>query len=151
MATDTQAKGEALEVRRTFAATRQRVFDAWTRPEALKLWAAPGAMTAPIAEVDLRVGGSYRIHMRAPDGKEHRVLGEYREVDPPRRLVYTWTWETNPDVTDSVVTVEFHERGTSTEVVLRHERLPTAESRDRHAVGWGGCLEKLQTVVDAAP
>ena len=150
MATRTQAKGEALEVRRTFAAPRQRVFDAWTRPEALKRWAAPGAMTAPGAEVDLRVGGSYRIHMSAPDGKEHRVIGVYREVDPPRRLVYTWTWETNPDVTDSVVTVEFLERGASTEVVLRHEALPSVESRDRHAVGWGGCMDKLGDVVTAA-
>ena len=150
MVTQARAQGEALEVRRTFAASPQRVFDAWTRPEALKSWAAPGAMTAPVVEVDLRVGGGYRIHMSAPDGKEHRVIGVYREVDPPRRLVYTWTWETNPDVTDSIVTVEFHDRGTSTEVVLRHEKLPSAESRDRHTVGWEGCFDKLETVVTAA-
>src|SRR6185503_8873889 len=127
----------------------QRVFDAWTRPEALKSWAAPGAMTAPVVEVDLRVGGGYRIHMSAPDGKEHRVIGVYREVDPPRRLVYTWTWETMPDVTDSVVTVEFHNRGAGTEVVLRHEGLPSEERRARHEAGWIGCMTKFETVVTA--
>lgn len=147
MASATQARGEALEVRRTFAAPRQRVFEAWTRPDELKRWAAPGPMSTPLAEVDLRVGGRYRIHMRSPDGAEHRVVGEYREVDPPKRLVYTWTWETNPDVTDSIVTVEFHDRDGSTEVVLRHEGLPSVDSRERHASGWSQCLEKLETVV----
>lgn len=137
----------AVEIRRTFAAPRQRVFEAWTEPDALKRWAAPGPLETPVAEVDLRVGGRYRIHMRGPDGKEHRVVGVYREVDPPRRLVYTWTWETNPDVTDSVVTVEFHERGEATEVVLRHAGLPSEDSRRRHGEGWIGCLQKLDTVV----
>lgn len=146
MPIDTQAP-VAVEVRRTFAASRQRVFEAWTRPEALKRWAAPGPMETPVVEVDLRVGGRYRIHMRGPDGKEHRVVGVYREVDPPRRLVYTWTWETNPEVTDSVVTVEFHDRGEATEVVLRHGGLPSEDSRRRHTEGWIGCLAKLDTVV----
>jgi uncharacterized protein YndB with AHSA1/START domain len=143
----TEAKGETLEVRRTIAASAERVFQAWTRPEELKRWAAPGPMATAVAEVDLRVGGSYRIHMREPEGKEHRVVGVYREVDPPRRLVYTWTWETDPVVTDSIVTVEFNERGGSTEVVLRHEKLPTAQKREGHTTGWLACLEQLETVV----
>jgi uncharacterized protein YndB with AHSA1/START domain len=104
-------------------------------------------MATAVTEVDLRVGGRYRIHMREPEGKEHRVVGVYREVDPPRRLVYTWTWETDPIVTDSIVTVEFNERGGSTEVVLRHEKLPTVEKRDGHNAGWVVCLEQLETVV----
>ena len=85
--------------------------------------------------------------MREPNGSEHRVFGVYREVDPPRRLVYTWSWENDPEIVESVVTVEFHERGNATEVVLRHEGFPTKESRDRHETGWGGCLKKLATVV----
>ncbi len=149
MATRTEAKSKALEVRRTFAAPPQRVFQAWTRPEELKRWAGPGPMETPLAEVDLRVGGRYRMHMREPDGTEHRVVGMYREVDPPRRLVYTWSWETLPEVTDSIVTVEFLDRGGSTEVVLRHEGLPSKERRDRHEVGWIACLEKLETVLAA--
>jgi uncharacterized protein YndB with AHSA1/START domain len=147
MAKRTEAKGETLEVRRTFAASAERVFQAWTRPEELKLWAAPGPLVTAVAEVDLKVGGGYRIHMQEPDGKEYRVVGVYREVDPPRRLVYTWTWETDPTVTDSIVTVDFLERGGSTEVVLRHEKLPNVERRDGHNTGWIACLEKLETVL----
>lgn len=150
MATRTEVKGEALEVRRTFAAPAQRVFEAWTRPEELKKWAGPGSMETPLAEVDLRVGGSYRIHMRAPDGTEHRVFGTYRVVDPPRRLEYTWSWETMSEVQDSIVTVEFRDRGASTEVILSHAGLPSKEGRDRHEVGWIACLEKLEIVLTAA-
>ena len=79
-----------VEVRRVIRAPRQRVFEAWTKPEELKRWHAPGPMTVSLAEVDLRVGGRYRIHMVAPSGEEHRVVGTYREVDPPRRLTYSW-------------------------------------------------------------
>ena len=138
---------EALEVRRTFAAPPERVFAAWTTPEELKRWAGPGQMECPVTEVDLRVGGRFRIHMRAPNGSEHRVIGTYREIDPPRRLVYTWTAETDPVVADTVVTVEFHDRGGKTEVVLRHEGLPNEDKRNRHEAGWTGCLEKLATIV----
>ena len=147
MAASTEARGEALGVRRTIAPPRQRVFEAWTTPTELKRWAGPGPLVTPLAEVDLLVGGHYRIHMREPNGSEHRVSGVYREVDPPQRLVYTWSWENDPEMVESLVTVEFHERGDATEVVLRHEGFRTKESRDRHETGWGGCLEKLATVV----
>ena len=146
MAAPTKTKTETLEIRRTFNAPRQRVFDAWTRPEELKRWSAPGPMSVPVADVDLRVGGAYRIHMRAPDGTEHHAFGVYREIDPPRRLVYTWSWENQPDVQDTIVSVEFHERGGATEVVLRHDGLLTAASREQHTTGWNGCFDKLGTV-----
>src|SRR3989441_9138601 len=95
-----------------------KVFQAWTRPEELKRWSAPGDLTTPVAEVDLRVGGRYRIDMRAPDGTLHRVTGTYRQVDPPNRLVYTWQWETTPGATETLVTVELHDPAGRTEVVL---------------------------------
>jgi uncharacterized protein YndB with AHSA1/START domain len=147
MATSTKTQVEALEVRRTFKAQRQRVFDAWTRPEELTKWSAPGPIVPELAEVDLRVGGKYRINMRSPDGTAHRAVGSYREVDPPRRLVYTWTWETDADPIDTLVTVEFHDRGGSTEVVLRHEGFPSAAKRDGHDAGWIGCFDKLGTLL----
>lgn len=131
-----------LEVRRIIPAPRERVFQAWTRPEEVKKWAAPGDMNVPVAEVDLRVGGKYRIEMQAPNGARHIASGEYREITPPKRLVYTWGWE-DTALKDSVVTVEFQDRGKSTEVILRHERLPDAESRARHLEGWTGCMNKF--------
>jgi uncharacterized protein YndB with AHSA1/START domain len=138
-----------LEVRRTIRAPRQRVFDAWTTPEELKRWHAPGPLTVTLAEIDLRVGGSYRIHMQQPDGTVHQAIGVYREVDPPRRIVYTWSWEGDHPVKNSVVTLEFHERGAdATEVVLRHEGLPNVQERDSHASGWTSIMDKLAALFD---
>jgi uncharacterized protein YndB with AHSA1/START domain len=104
-------------------------------------------METRLAEIDLRVGGAYRIEMKGPDGSEFRVFGTYREIDPPRRLVYTWSSETSADVVDTLVTVEFHDRNGSTEVVLRHDGLPTEQSRARHTQGWNGSLLKLAEIL----
>src|SRR2546422_7814419 len=101
MAPAPQTAPVTVRLQRTFQAPREKVFQAWTRPEDLKRWSAPGDLTTPVAEVDLRVGGRYRIDMRAPDGTLHRVTGTYREVDPPNRLVYTWQGETTPGATRS--------------------------------------------------
>lgn len=133
-----------LEIRRTLAAPRERVFNAWTRAEELRKWFAPGPLTTAVAESDLRVGGRYRITMRAPDGKEHTVSGVYQIIDPPKRLVYTWKWDDKPSAGESTVTVEFNEQGRSTEVVLRHAGLPNEKEVAEHTHGWNGCLEKLE-------
>ena len=144
MATTTKAADEraaTLEIRRVIPAARERVFDAWTQAKELDRWSAPSPMTAR-AEVDLRVGGRYRIVMSGPDGVDRSVGGVYRVVERPSKLVYTWKWEESP-MGDSIVTVEFHERGKETEVILRHEGLANADSRARHEHGWNGCLDNL--------
>jgi len=143
------AAAPTLEVRRTIRAPRQRVFDAWTKPEELKAWHAPGPLTVSLAEIDLRPGGKYRIHMRAPDGNEHRVTGVYREVDPPKRVVYTWGWEGDHVVKDSVVTVEFHERNDATEVVLTHAGIFDDQERANHEKGWTAIMDKFESVHSA--
>ena len=138
----------ALEVRRTIRAPRQRVFDAWTQTKELMRWHAPGPLTVSFAEIDLRVGGGYRIHMLSPDGKEHRVSGVYREVDPPKRVVYSWGWDGDHPVKDSTVTVEFHERGDATEVVLTHTGISHEGERGGHEKGWIAILEKFAATYD---
>jgi len=140
-----------LQLRRAVRATPARVFQAWTTPAEMKRWKGPGDLAVPVVEVDLRVGGRYRVNMRAPDGSEHRVTGTYRVVDPPRKLVYTWLWETNPDMGETVVTVEFRDLGGSTEVVLTHEWFPTEQDRTNHELGWTGAFEKLQSLLVAEP
>jgi len=144
MATEsTAATIPCLEVRRTIRAPRQRVFDAWTKAEELKAWHAPGPAVVTFAEIDLREGGGYRIHMRGPDGTEYRVSGVYRVVDSPKKLVYTWGWDGDHPVKDSVVTLEFHERGNATEVVLRHA-IAHDKERTGHEEGWTAIMDKLE-------
>ena len=144
-----QRSAVTLRLRRTFAAPPERVFRAWTTPEEMKQWKAPGDMTTPVAEVDLRPGGKYRIHMRAPDGAEHHLVGVYRTVEPPRKLVYTWRWQDDPDAPETLVTVEFLDRGGATDLVLTHDLFPNEEASKRHETGWTGCFEKLARLVDA--
>ncbi len=145
----TSTPGLTLTLRRTFTAPRERVFRAWTDPAELKQWFAPGELTTPTAVVDLRVGGRYRIAMAEPGGEPFYLNGVYKEVRAPERLVYTFRWE-DPgelDPGETLVTVEFHERGGKTEVVITHEQLANAEDRRKHEEGWTGCLEKLTAVL----
>jgi uncharacterized protein YndB with AHSA1/START domain len=137
-----------LRLERTFSASPEEVFDAWTNPVVLeRWWAAQPTWTSPGCEVDLRVGGRYLLRMRDDDtGEVHAVGGEYREVDRPRRLVYTWCWEGNGGLHPghvSLVTVEFRADGAGTTVVLEHGELPSEESRVGHGAGWKGSLENL--------
>ena len=143
-----------LRIKRTFAAARDKVFLAWTDPEELrKWWGIEESYTTPIAEVDLRLGGRYRLGMKAPDGDEVLIVGgTYLEIEPPERLVYTWAWESaGPGAPETLVEVEFRDLGGSTEVVLTHQRFPNRDSRKLHLDGWVGCLEQLARVVEASP
>jgi uncharacterized protein YndB with AHSA1/START domain len=148
--TDAVTDATVLRLERTFAAPRQRVFDAWTDPEVLRRWWGAGPdWECPVADVDLRVGGRYRLTMRNPDGDEHTVGGEYQEIRPPERLVYTWAWE-DMDAPASLVTVAFSEDAGRTTVVVAHSGLGTEGSRAQHEHGWNGCLANLERRVLAA-
>lgn len=133
-----------LHLTRIFKAPRERVFRAWTDPEELKKWWGPEGYGTPIATIDLRVGGSYRLGMRKlPDGDIFYLSGTYREVRPPERLVYTWRWEAKPELGETLVTVEFQDRGGSTEVILTHALFPDEKARQDHEKGWSSCLDRL--------
>jgi uncharacterized protein YndB with AHSA1/START domain len=113
----------------------------------LSRWSSPDESPADV-ELDLRVGGRYRMTMIGPTGA-HRVTGVYREIDAPRRLVYTWRWETIPDFPDTVVTVEFRRRADGgTDLVLVHEGLPATASGRRHESGWAASLDKLRALAE---
>ena len=147
-ASSTTDPATALEVRRTFAAARPRVFAAWTSAEALKRWHAPENAEVQEAGVDFRVGGQWHVIMRGYDGNMHHVAGVYREIDAPRRIVLTWRWLSMGNSTESTVTIEFFERGeASTEVVLTHEGLTSDQDRAGHNHGWVGCFDKLAGAV----
>jgi uncharacterized protein YndB with AHSA1/START domain len=144
----TTGASHSLRLEREFAATPEEVFDAWTNPEVLaRWWAARPTWTSPGCEVDLRVGGRYVLRMRDDEsGDVHAVGGVYREVDRPRRLVYTWAWQGAEGLHpghESLVTVDFVPRGDRTAVLLEHSGLASEESRTRHGAGWTGTFDNL--------
>jgi uncharacterized protein YndB with AHSA1/START domain len=137
-----------LQLKRTFAAPRDRVFRAWTDASILAQWFAPSPeYVAVVPEFEFRVGGRYRFEMHHKGGNVHRVYGTYREIDAPEKLAFTWHWESD-QAQESVVTIEFRELGpSSTEMILTHENLPSTEERDKHSYGWNGCLDQLETLL----
>jgi uncharacterized protein YndB with AHSA1/START domain len=140
-----------LRMRRTIRASRQRVFEAWTDPGQLRRWfAVAEGFTTPVAEVDLRVGGRYRLGMKAPGDNPLLIVGGvYREIVPLERLVFTWQWESaDPNELQTVVTVEFYEAAGVTEIVLKHELFSGLPQRDKHGEGWAGCLANLQRLLE---
>jgi len=148
-----QTQETVLRMSRRFEAPRDRVFEAWTSPEVLlEWWRAGPHWETPVAEVDLRPGGRYRLAMTDTDkGETHVVVGEYKEIQPPERLVYTWTWESNTDEMkgsdNSLVTVEFAEADGGTEVSLTHSGFSGEEIRDLHVHGWEAVLANLERVL----
>ena len=141
----TEDAAKVVRIERTFDAPADDVFDAWTSPEVMRRWyhAAPDWET-PEAEVDLRVGGTWRVVMRRPDGTEAELSGEYTEIDRPHRLAMTCTFNDDPSKTDQLVELTFSESDGSTTVVLVNSRIPTDERRESQQWGWGRCLTELE-------
>jgi uncharacterized protein YndB with AHSA1/START domain len=138
-----------LELSHRFAAPRDKVFDAWTNPDVLRKWWSAGEnWSTPLADVDLRPGGRYRLSMKTDEGEIHTVGGEYREIERPERLVYTWQWEEGPAPVqggnETVVTVDFVEDGDGTIVNLTHTGFPGEEFKQMHEHGWQAVLANLE-------
>jgi len=132
-----------LVIKRNFPAACERVFAMWTKEELVKQWFCPaGDMTIPVAEVDARNGGSYRIVMRNPDGESYSPSGVYEKVVPNEQLIFSWKWADSETITR--VTIDFRAvSDMETELTLRHEGFPETGMRDRHNEGWEGCLSRL--------
>lgn len=144
------SRPDAIRIERTFRAPAREVFAAWTSAELLRRWYPPGAdWDTPVAELDLRVGGRLRLVMRSPDGEESGGGGEYREITPPSRLVFTWEWD-RPDIAVGVQLIEVdfieHPDGTTT-VVMTNSGLNDDRSRESHRDGWDGSFDNLAKLV----
>jgi uncharacterized protein YndB with AHSA1/START domain len=144
----TEHRAQVLRIERTFDAPVERVFAAWTSEEVLRRWlhGMPGWET-PTAEVDLRVGGRIRILMRDPSGgAESGATGEYRVVDPPHRLVFTWVWDDQPDQ-PQLIELEFSECDGGTTVLMTNSSIPGDERWASQQRGWNVCFDNLDRVL----
>ena len=144
----TDHRPRVLRIARTFDAPVAQVFDAWTSEVVLRRWlhGMPGWET-PTAEVDLRVGGTIRIVMRDPaDGTEAGATGEYRVVDPPRRLVFTWVWDDQPD-RPQLIELELSERDGRTTVSMTNSAIPTDGRLESQERGWQVCYDNLERLL----
>jgi uncharacterized protein YndB with AHSA1/START domain len=136
----------ALHLTRTIPASPERVFRAWTDPTELSRWIAPEGVEATGVEIDLRIGGDYRVAFRAQDGEVVYVVGTYLVIDPPRRLSFTWLLE-GMDREDTRVTVDLDEVDGATELVLTHEKFVTDGFRAFHEAGWTDVLGRLAALL----
>jgi uncharacterized protein YndB with AHSA1/START domain len=143
----TETAGHVVRIERTFAAPADEVFDAWTSPEVMRRWFhVEPDWTTPLAEVDLRVGGSVRILMRRPDGSEFGARGEYTLIDRPRRLVMTWIFD-HDAAGEQLMDLSFSESEGKTTVLLVNSAIPSDELRRSQDRGWNGCLNELERVL----
>jgi uncharacterized protein YndB with AHSA1/START domain len=137
-----------LRLERVVRADRQRVWDAWTRPELLKQWSAPEGLRGDAGTMDLRVGGAWSFRMVQPDGIAHEAFGIYREIVPLERLVYTHAWRTADGTSpETLLTVELFDAPNGTRLVLTQTGFDSAGSRDGHVDGWGSALDNLAALL----
>jgi uncharacterized protein YndB with AHSA1/START domain len=151
MATKTEDE-TSLEITRFINAARTRVYAAWTDPAQLKEWFGPVWVRTCELIAEPRVGGKFHWDVINSEGKEVTIQGEYREIVPGNKIVFTWKhcddelWKNQT----SIVTVEFSDRNSGTELRLKHEQLPAEESReDRTPRGWNSVLDRLEKFVSS--
>jgi len=143
--TDKPVDKPSLTLHRKFPVTPEKVWRAWTDPQALKQWFGPeGVQAVSVAEIDLRVGGRFRLVFGGPQGNEHEAAGVYKEMVPNRKLVFSWCWpRTTPDRV-SQITLLLRPEGGGTDMEFRHEQFFDQAARDGHNRGWTVTFAKLE-------
>jgi uncharacterized protein YndB with AHSA1/START domain len=136
-----------LHLSRTFAAPRERVFRAWTNAEAIQQWFRPMGMLTEVTRLELCVGGGFQFALTNPDnGEKSYITGRYVEIDPPQKLIFTWS-SPGTQEHETLVTVEFVERSGVTEILLTHERFTDEAMRRAHEHGWDSCIDLLPAAI----
>ena len=141
--------GSVLELAWVLEAPREHVFRALSEPATLAKWWGPAGFTTPEIELDLEVGGGYRFGMQPPDGELFHLAGEFLELDPPRRLAYTFRWEEpDPDDRETIVTLSLDDVGAATRLSLRQGEFATEARLELHRDGWTDSLVKLRELLE---
>lgn len=137
--------GFTLELERRLPAPPSSVWDAFTDPNRLAQWWGPQGFSIPSLRFEPRVEEGYRIEMQPPEGDAFHLAGEFRAVDPPRRLAFTFRWEEpDPDDVENVAELVFRDAGESTELALVQGPFRTEARRALHHDGWSDSLDKLE-------
>jgi glutathione S-transferase len=139
-----------LTMQRFIRAPREKVFEAFITPSLMSAWQCPRGMRAE-ASAEARVGGAYRVEMRARDGARFVAFGRFVELRRPERAAYTWAWEGGgpmPEGLQTLIEVDLIARDDGTEVRMRHTGFPAVAVRDSHNHGWASCFNKLNDVLD---
>ena len=145
------AEKPSLSIQRRYSVAPEKVWRAWTDPQALKQWWGPGGPEAvSVVQLDVRVGGRFRIVFGGPRGDEHEVRGTYTEVVPNRRLAFTWTWPRTTPERESLVTIAFKPAGSGTELDFVHAWHFDEKVRDGHLRGWSEAFVKLDRFLQGA-
>jgi uncharacterized protein YndB with AHSA1/START domain len=139
-----------LEMKRVLPAARAIVFEAFCDPNELSRWWGPQGFTTPSIEFEPRVAAPFRIEMQPPEGDAFHLGGEFREVDPPARLAFTFVWEpSDPDDLETLAALSFRDLGESTEVVLEQAPFKTEARRALHRDGWKDSFDRLERLISA--
>jgi uncharacterized protein YndB with AHSA1/START domain len=137
-----------LEMERVIPAPRPVVFAAFSDPNELVKWWGPEGFTTPSLKFQARVGDSYRIEMQPPEGDPFFLVGEFREVEKPARLTFTFMWEDpDPDDVQTLVDLSFRDLGEVTEVALKQGLFKTEPRRALHRDGWTDSFDKLERLI----
>ena len=137
-----------LEMKRVVAAAPAVVFEAFSDPDQLANWWGPAGFTVPSLEFEPRVGDAYRIEMQPPEGDSFYLAGEFRQVDPPAALAFTFAWEDpDPDDVETLAELSFRDLGESTEIALTQGRFKTEARRELHRDGWTDTFDKLDSFI----
>ena len=138
------AEKPSLNLQRHYPVAPEKVWRAWTDPEAVRRWWGPmPGEPVSAAELDVRVGGRFRIVFGGAQGTDHECAGVYREVVPNRKLVFTWHWPNSTPERVSVVTITFKAVADGTQLTFNHAQFFDEAARDGHKRGWTGSLDKL--------
>jgi uncharacterized protein YndB with AHSA1/START domain len=134
-----------LEMKRSLPASPRVVFDAFTDPEQLRQWWGPRGFTVPAIDFPARTGADYRIGMQPPEGDAFHLIGTFRDVAPPARLVFTFIWEpADPDDVETVVELDFRGEGECTEIAYRQGPFKTEARKQLHHDGWTDTFDRLE-------
>jgi len=144
-----QATAGEVRISRNYGVTPEKVWRAWTDPQALSQWFGHSRAELTVAEIDLRVGGRYRIAFAGSTGELNEVSGVYQEVVPQRRLVFTWAFKSTPERV-SRVSIDLTPKAGGTELRFVHSHFYSQEARDTHETGWKRGFANLDAFVQQA-